>query len=240
MQNIRYSNVVNTSSQDVNNYSLLARDSIDASNIVSGIINSTRFGIGAANDETFLNGSSEYKKVITSVGVGTTAPLTVSGTSEILAPNGIGINTYFGDLNINVNRVLPSAIDDYSSLGVSRFKLTTFNIGSDGEVTIKAGTQGDVDANALQGQGGAYYLNAANHTGFVPVTRGGTGLTGVPGSGAILIGNGSAYNLTTQPVFTGAVSISNNTASLQNNRIPSLNFSISTDDRIHSCKLKKG
>jgi len=70
---------------------------------------------------------------------------------------------------------------------------------------IKAGALGDVDAASFQGQGAAYYLNAANHTGSVPITRGGTGLTGVPSDGAILIGNGSAYNLTTTPSFTGNV-----------------------------------
>ena len=72
---------------------------------------------------------------------------------------------------------------------------------------------GDVDASTLGGQTGSYYLSATNHTGSVPITRGGTGLTGVPSVGAILIGNGSAYNLTTTPTFAGIVNFSGGTAS---------------------------
>jgi len=204
-QNVRYSATVNTSSQNSNNFALLARDSIDASNIVSGIVASTRLGTGVANDFTFLNGSSEYKKVITSVGIGTTQPISVTATSSELAAGGIGVNTYYGDINIVLNRVSDVGIDDYTTLGVSKFKKSTFSIGSDGEIQIKSGSNGDVNANTLQGQGPAYYLNADNHTGSVPITRGGTGLTGVPGNGAILIGNSSAYNLTTTPTFTGTV-----------------------------------
>ena len=207
-QNIRYSETVNTSSQSLNNYALLARDSIDASNIVSGIIPSTRLGTGSANNFTFLNGSSEYKKVAVSIGIGTTQPMSATSTSAELAPGGIGVNTYFGNIELRLNRVDDPGIGDYSTLGVAKFKKTTFAIGSDGEIQIKAGSGGDVDANQLQGQGPAFYLSAANHTGSVPITRGGTGLTGAPSDGAILIGNGSAYNLTTAPVFKGKLTIS--------------------------------
>lgn len=207
-QNVRYSNTVNTSSTDANNYALLARDSIDASNIVSGLISPTRLGVDAANDFTFLAGDSSYKKVITSVGIETAEPFTVTSTSSALAPGGIGTNYYFGNVDIKINKVdAGTGLDSFTTLGVSKFKKSTFTIGSEGDVIIKAGSSGDVDANALQGQGPSYYLDSANHTGSVPVSRGGTGLTGVPGIGAILIGNGSAYNLTQSPIFSGNVTI---------------------------------
>jgi len=207
-QNIRYRKHVNTSSSSLNNYSLLARDSIDASNIVSGIIVTSRLGTGTANDQTVLAGSSEYKKVVFGVGVGTTSVLGVSSyTSATLADGGVGVNTYYGNITLTISEVQSAPASDYSTKGVAKFKTTTFGIGSDGEVTIKAGAQGDVNANTFQGQGPSYYLNAENHTNSVPITRGGTGLTGVPGVGAILIGNGSAYNLTTDPVFTGKLGI---------------------------------
>ena len=212
-QNVRYSATVNTSSQNVNNYSLLARDSIDASNIVSGIVPSSRLGTGSANNFTFLNGSSEYKKVAVSIGIGTTQPLSATATSSDLATNGIGINTYYGNIVLNVNRVSAVGTDDFTSLGVSKYKKTTFAIGGDGEVSLKAGALGDIDANQLQGQGAAYYLNSVNHTGAVPVTRGGTGQNGVPSAGAILIGNGEAYNLTVNPTFTGTVAITSSAQS---------------------------
>ena len=212
-QNVRYTSVVNTSSTDPENWALLARDSIDASNIVSGVISPTRLGSGSANSDTVLGGTSEYKKVIFSVGIGTTQPLGVSSySSASLAAGGIGVNTYFGAINLTVNRAAGSG-DTYSTLGAARFKTSTFSVDTDGNVQIKNSTTGDVDASTLSGQAGSYYLSATNHTGSVPITRGGTGLTGVPSSGAILIGNGSAYNLTTTPTFAGIVNFSGGTAS---------------------------
>ena len=212
-QNVRYTSVVNTSSTDPENWALLARDSIDASNIVSGVISPTRLGSGSANSDTVLGGTSEYKKVIFSVGIGTTQPLGVSSySSASLAAGGIGVNTYFGAINLTVNRAAGSG-DTYSTLGAARFKTSTFSVDADGNVQIKNSTTGDIDASTLSGQAGSYYLSATNHTGSVPITRGGTGLTGVPSSGAILIGNGSAYNLTTAPTFAGIVNFSGGTAS---------------------------
>lgn len=203
-QNVRYSATVNTSSSEVNNWTLLARDSIDASNIISGIISPTRLGSGNANSDTVLTGTSEYKKVIFSVGIGTTQPIGVSSyTSVDLAPGGVGINTYYGNVNLTVTRAAGTP-DLYSTLGVARFKTSTFSVDGDGNVSIKNSTNGDIDAATLGGQTPVYYLNSANHTGAIPITRGGTGLNSVPGNGAILIGNGSAYNLTTTPTFTGS------------------------------------
>ena len=207
-QNVRYASVVNTSSTNPNNWSLLARDSIDASNIVSGVISPTRLGTGSANSDTVLTGTSEYKKAVFSVGIGTTQPLGVTSyTSADLAPGGVGVNTYYGKINLNVTRAA-GTIDTYSTLGVARFKTSTFSVDSDGNVSIKNSTTGDVDASTFGGQNASYYLNSANHTGSIPITRGGTGLTGVPGIGAILIGNGSAYNLTSTPTFSGNVTFS--------------------------------
>ena len=207
-QNVRYASVVNTSSSDPNNWSLLARDSIDASNIVSGVISPTRLGTGSANSDTVLSGTSEYKKAVFSVGIGTTQPLGVTSyTSADLAPGGVGVNTYYGKVNLSVNRAA-GTIDTYSTLGVARFKTSTFSVDADGNVSIKNSTTGDIDASTLSSQTASYYLNSSNHTGTIPLTRGGTGQTGAPAIGAILIGNGSAYNLTTTPVFTGNVTFS--------------------------------
>ena len=213
-QNVRYASVVNTSSTSPSNWSLLARDSIDASNIVSGVISPTRLGTGSANSDTVLTGTSEYRKAVFSVGIGTTQPLGVTSyTSADLAPGGVGVNTYYGKVNLNVTRAA-GTIDTYSTLGVARFKTSTFSVDGDGNVSIKNSLSGDIDAATLGGQTGAYYLNSSNHTGSVPITRGGTGLTGVPAIGAILIGNGSAYSLTTTPTFTGStITFSGNTAS---------------------------
>ena len=205
-QNIEYTSSVNTSSNDSTNFSLLSSSSLDASNIISGIFVPTRLGNGVATDETFLAGDSQYRKVVTSVGFGTTSRFDVQGYSTVeFAPGGVGVNTYYGDLILNLERV-QSTIDDYSTLGIAQYKMSTFNIGEDGRVTIKNTSQGgDVDAATLGGNGGSYYLDVANHQGNIPISRGGTGLTGLPGNGSILQGNGTAYNLTTSPEFIGDV-----------------------------------
>ena len=206
-QNVEYTTTVNTSSSDVDNWSLLSSSSLDAANIVSGIFDPVRLGTGVANEQTFLAGDSSYKKVITSVGIGTTAGFDVQGyTSVDFPPGGVGITTYYGDFVLGLNRV-ESTIDDYSTLGISQYKLTTFAVGEDGRITIKnSASGGDVDAASLGGNSGAYYIDSANHIGVIPITRGGTGLNALPSSGAILQGNGSSYNLTTTPTFVGDVS----------------------------------
>ena len=175
-QNVVYSKSVNTSSSDVTNFSLLSSSSLDAQNIISGVFDPARLGSGTANADVVLYGDSSFKKVIKSVGIGTTQPIGVTYTSADLAPNGVGINTYYGDIQMTLNRVV-STPDDYSTVGISKFKLSTFAVGTDGEITIRSSTDsGDVDAATLGGQNGAYYLDINNSTGQLSIARGGTGL----------------------------------------------------------------
>jgi hypothetical protein len=220
-QNITYTSTVNTSSTDENNWALLATSTVDAGNIVSGVISPTRLGTGSANNQTFLRGDSSYQKVVTSVGIGTTQPIGVTYTTADLAPGGVGINTYYGVVNLTLNRVAPT-LDAYSTLGVSQFKNSTFGITTDGSgsVYLKTLSQGgDVDAATFNGNSASYYLDINNIQGNIPINRGGTGLQALPAIGAILIGNGSSYNLTATPTFSddvtfnggsGAISLSAN------------------------------
>ena len=209
-QNVRYQNTVNTSSTDPTNWSLLASADIDAANIVSGTVQPSRLGSGSANSDTFLNGNSSYQKVVKSIGIGSTTPMQAVASSSDF---GVGFATHYGNVELRLNRV-QTTLDLYSTTGVAKFKSSTFTIGGDGEVSIKSSATGDVDASTLGGSNGAFYLNSQNHTGTIPISRGGTGQTGLPGSGAILIGNGSAYNLTTTPTFTGSVTFAGVTNSL--------------------------
>ena len=204
-QNVRYQKTVNTSSSVVDNWSLVAAGTVDAANIVSGIIAPTRLGLGTANSDTVLTGTSEYVKAVFSVGIGTTQPMTVTSQNTVFPPGGVGVTTHFGNVNIALNRVQAASLDTFSTLGVARFKTSTFEVGTDGAVSIRSSATGDVDAATLGGVGGGFYLDTANHIGSVPISRGGTGQTGAPANGAILIGNGSAYNLTNTPTFTGRV-----------------------------------
>ena len=204
-QNIEYSSSVNTSSTQESNWSLLATGTLDAANIVSGIFSPTRLGTGAANNQTFLSGDSSYQKVVTSVGIGTTQPIGIIATSSDLSSGGVGLSTYYGNIQITLNRV-QSTIDEFSLLGISKYKNSTFNIGEDGAVSLKNSLTGDIDAATLGGQNSAYYLNIANTQGNIPITRGGTGLSALPSLGFILLGNGSSYSLTGDPEFAGTVS----------------------------------
>lgn len=203
-QNITYSGSVNTSSNDANNFSLLSTNSLDAANIVSGVIVPSRLGSGSANNQTFLRGDSSYQKVVTAIGIGSTQPFDIQGfTSADFPSGGVGFTTYYGNVRLGLNRV-QSTIDAFSTLGVSRFRNSTFSIGVDGSVSIKnSASGGDVDAATLGGNSGAYYLDVTNHTGTIPVTRGGTNLTAAPSNGALLVGNGTGYTLTTTPTLQG-------------------------------------
>jgi hypothetical protein len=200
-QNIEYSSTINTSSSEEENWSLLSTGTLDAANIVSGIFSPSRLGVGDANDEVFLSGDSSYKKVVTSVGIGSTQPISATSTS---ADFGVGFTTYYGDVNLTVNRVQTS-VDEFSLLGVARFKSSTFIIGSDGAVSIKNSTNGDIDAATLGAQVPSYYLDLANSVGNVPIARGGTGLSAIPSVGFMALGNGSGYTLTGDPTFAGIV-----------------------------------
>ena len=207
-QNVTYSSTVNTSSNIFDNWTVLASGTIDASNITSGTISPSRLGGGTANSDTFLRGDSSYARVVSAVGIGTTEPITATATSQDSAPGGVGINTYYGKLNITLNRAA-STLNTYSTLGVSKFKTSTFSIGDDGSVSIKGSSNGDVDAATLSGQSGAYYLNPVNFTSAIPISRGGTGLSALPSAGSILQGNGTSYDLVTSPTLAGNLTLTN-------------------------------
>ena len=116
------------------------------------------------------------------------------------------MNTYYGNIEITLDRVT-STPDDYSTEGIAKYKLSTFGVSSDGEITILSSVAGgDVDAATLGGQNGSYYLDINNSTGSLSIARGGTGLGALPGNGSILIGNGSTYTLTGDPTLSGTIS----------------------------------
>ena len=104
-QNITYTATVNTSSTDETNWALLATSTVDAANIVSGTVSPSRLGSGSANNQTFLRGDSSYQKVVMSVGIGTTQPIGVTATSVDFAPNGVGVNTYYGNVQFTLNKI---------------------------------------------------------------------------------------------------------------------------------------
>jgi hypothetical protein len=200
-QNVQYTSTVNTSSNILDNWTVLSSGTVDAANITTGTISPSRLGSGNANSDTFLGGDSVYRKAVKSVGIGTTTPMTITSSSFEVEN---GITKHFGDLQVSLNRV-EETLETYSTTGIAKFKTSTFDIGDDGAVSIKSSQFGDVDAATLGGFTGAYYLDLNNSTGTVPIPRGGTGLSALPSEGYLLVGNGSAYTLTGNPTIAGTL-----------------------------------
>jgi len=169
--NVRVTNVVNTSSRNAANWNSLAVTNIDASNIVSGIISTSRLaGTGTANTDTFLRGDSSWSVAVQTLSENANSPLTLTGSN--ISGN------YYGDVVLDIERV-NSALGDslYTNNGVARFLKSQFFVGtgvSQGEVYIRDGV---IDAGTLDSFDSSYFLNPANLTSSVPVNKGGTNLS---------------------------------------------------------------
>jgi hypothetical protein len=170
-QNVQINGTLNTSSKDSANWNNLTSTTIDASGIVSGVINPSRLGAtGTANNQTFLRGDSSWAYATASAKPAADSPITISGDFDIRA----GTNYYHGDLTFDINKIDPTLGATYTNYGVASFNKSQFTITSTGQVSI---TQGVVDAATLGGFSGSYYLTPSNFIAQVPITKGGTNLT---------------------------------------------------------------
>jgi len=162
---------VNTSSTIATNWNSLVTTNVDASNIISGVINTSRLGGGIANSSTFLRGDSTFATAVQSIQVATDSALSAIGS---------GSSPYYGDVTLDVNKVNSTGgTTEYSTVGVAAFNKIQFAAGvgdslNPGEVYIKAGV---VDAGTLDTYDSSYFLNPSNLTSAVPVNKGGTFLT---------------------------------------------------------------
>ena len=169
--NVQVNSVINTSSRLLANWNTLAVTNIDAENIISGTVSPSRLGAsGVPNSDTALFGDSSYKTVVQSLKKASTIdnPISLTGSSVS--------GEFYGDpVNIGISNVDYDPLGTFSGLGVARFLQTQFDIdtGGSGQVFIKDGV---VDAGTLDGLDSAYFLNPANLTSVVPVTKGGTAL----------------------------------------------------------------
>jgi len=172
LQSVQVNSVVNTSSRLNSNWNSLAATNIDASNIISGTVSPTRLASsGVANTDSFLRGDSSYQTVVQSLKKSTTTdnPITLTGSNVA--------GEFYGDpVNIGISNVDNDIGAAYSTLGVARFLQAQFDVDvtATGQVFIKDGV---VDAGTLDALDSAYFLNPANLTSAVPVSRGGTAIT---------------------------------------------------------------
>lgn len=169
--NVKIIGTVNTSSTTLTNWSSLTASNIDASNIISGVISTTRLASGSASSSTFLRGDSAWTTAVKSVAAAGSSSITVTGG---------GSSPFYGDIVLDVIKAdKTGGAGGYSTTGVVSLNLTQFAVGvgdsiSAGQAYIKAGV---VDAGTLQTYNAAYFLDPTHLSSAVPVTKGGTALS---------------------------------------------------------------
>ena len=180
-QNVQVVGNINTSSNLADSYSVLSTTNVDAGNIISGIINTSRLGVGTANTSTFLRGDNSWQTVITSVRKLEGSPVSITGPFTTDSTT----NFYYGDVALDVDRVSGLQGDaNWSNFGVASFYKAQFDI-LNGQVAVKSGS---IDALSLGGLPASYFLDPSNLALPVPVNRGGTGLNSLP-PGSMLYGS---------------------------------------------------
>jgi hypothetical protein len=168
--NIKVVLTTNTSSATKNNWNSLTTTNIDASNIISGIVATSRLATGTANSATFLRGDSTWSTAVKSASVAVGSVLSITGS---------GATAFYGDLTLDVAKSdKTGGSGGYSTTGVASFNTTQFSVGTGdsltaGQVLIKAGV---IDAGTLDTYDSSYFLNPSNLTSNVPVNRGGTNI----------------------------------------------------------------
>lgn len=168
---IKIIGTVNTSSTIETNWNSLVTTNIDASNIISGIVATSRLASGSANSDTFLRGDSVWSTAVKSVAIAANSPLSALGS---------GSSPFYGDVTLDIAKVNSTGgSGGFSTLGAAAFNLTQFAVGlgdtiGDGEVFVKAGV---IDAGTLETYDSAYFLDPSNLTSAVSVIKGGTALT---------------------------------------------------------------
>lgn len=187
---VRIIGALNTSCKESDNWSFLSGANIDASNIVSGTIATTRLASsGTANSDTFLRGDQEWAYAVQSVYVdpaGSNGLQLSNGGTHLITG---GITAYHGNVKLEIDNVngTESRTAGFTNIGVAAFNTEQFNVSVVGDVSVKNGV---IDAGTLDGQDSTYYLDPSNLISAIPVDRGGTGHSSYT-NGQLLIGNSS-------------------------------------------------
>ena len=144
---------------------------------------------GGSGNDLFANftitGGTITDVEVTNSGSGYTQDFAVT-SAPVALPTGssnvnllVKINTtpkYYANVGLDIRRVdqVTDSTNPYGKSGIARFKKDQFNIGVDGDgsVELKTGSGSGLDADKLDNEEGAYYLNATNlDAGTVPVDR---------------------------------------------------------------------
>jgi len=176
--NIKVIGTIENSSILSENWSALSANNVDANNIISGIVNTSRLAIGQANSLTFLRGDSSWQRAVQKIKrFNDESAITITGSFETVNGN----NEFYNEVTFDVDVVDSAAGREvpkhpgHTNLGVARFNKAQFEVGTGvttGRVSIKSGV---VDAGTIDGLDSLDLLDSINHT-MQPVTKGGTAI----------------------------------------------------------------
>ena len=169
-QNITVYGEINTSSKNASNWALTGSANVDASNIVSGVISTSRLAsVGSANSNTYLKGDSSWDYAVRTTRTALNSPLNITGNFYTSG----GQNFYYKDTQLDIDRTDGTlGNQSFTNTGVAAFSKAQFNVNA-GEVELKAGV---LDAGTLDGLDSQYFLDPGNMLNPVPVNKGGTAL----------------------------------------------------------------
>ena len=207
-QNVIIVDDVNTSGDLESSWSSLSTTTIDAGNIISGVVDTSRLASGNANDKSFLRGDQTWATAVQSI------TNTTAGDPITLTSADVNGDNFYNNVDIKIekasytNPAAPSVGTE--TLGVASYHFDHFEIDANGRVTTKAsGNGGVIDADKLDNQTGAYYLNPVNLSRGVPIQRGGTNLINYAQgdllyAGSVLGGSPADYNETLTKLTIGS------------------------------------
>jgi hypothetical protein len=136
-QNVTINSIVNTSSVSTGNWSNLTTNNVDASNIISGTISTTRLGSGTANSSTFLRGDSSWQYAVQGVKEVLT-PLTLTGSSYSLANSAVFPGVIHGTRYLNNST--PTKVGTVSPWSVTYFFTSTTSPTVPGQYLVTGAT----------------------------------------------------------------------------------------------------
>ena len=127
---------------------------------------------GVVTNVTIVNGGDGYDTDFTV----TDFPADIgNGTGLIMLAKRSTINKQYANVTIDINRVEGNTqfgSQDYSSLGVARFKQGDFTFGPNGAIGIYQGSDSGLDADLLDNKDSSFFRNASNlESGTVPRDR---------------------------------------------------------------------
>ena len=207
-QNVIIVDDVNTSGNLESSWSSLSTTVLDAGNIISGVVDTSRLASGNANDKSFLRGDQTWATAVQSITNSTVGdPITLT-SADVNGTN------FYNNVDISIEKAgytnAANPTVGTETLGVASFHFDHFEIDENGRVTTKAsGNGGVIDADKLDNQTGAYYLNPVNLSRGVPIHRGGTNLINYAQgdllyAGAILGGEPADYTETLSKLTIGS------------------------------------